>query len=53
MTDLTRVFKYLQSKNIQNVDTSVWMHDIVHSDFTPYDPDEIAVLRRYNLGESS
>ena len=37
-------------KDIENVDTSVWMHDIVHADFTPYDPDEIAVLRRYNLG---
>jgi hypothetical protein len=38
-------------KDLENVDTSLWMHDIVHADFTPYDPDEIAVLRRYNLGE--
>jgi hypothetical protein len=36
-------------KDLENVDTSLWMHDIVRADFTPYDPDEIAVLRRYNL----
>ena len=40
-------------KDIENVDTSPWMHDIVRSDFTPYDLDEIAVLRRHNLGELS
>ena len=40
-------------KDLENVDTSLWMHDIVHADFTAYDPDEIAVLRRYNLGELS
>lgn len=38
-------------KDLPNVDTSPWMHDVVHADFTPYDPDEIAVLRTCNREE--
>ncbi|GAA3878251.1 hypothetical protein [Tessaracoccus defluvii] len=37
-------------KGLPNIDTTLWMHDVVHSDFTPYDPDEIEVLRSCNLG---
>lgn len=36
-------------KDMPNIDTSLWMHDIFHADFTPYDPDEIAVLKELNL----
>lgn len=35
-------------KKLPDIDTRLWMHDIFHSDFTPYDPDEIAVLRECN-----
>ncbi len=35
-------------KNEPNIDTSLWMHDIFHADFTPYDPEEIEVIRSCN-----
>ena len=35
-------------KKLPDIDTRLWMHDIFHSDFTPYDPDEIEVLRECN-----
>ncbi len=25
----------------------VWQHDIFHGDLTPYDPSEIAILKKY------
>lgn len=35
-------------KNLPDIDTSLWMHDIFHDDFTPYDPEEIEVIRQCN-----
>lgn len=35
-------------KKLPDIDTSLWMHDIFHSDFTPYDPEEIEVIRACN-----
>ncbi|WP_062200371.1 cellulase family glycosylhydrolase [Demequina salsinemoris] len=35
-------------KGIDGVDTRLWMHDIFHDDFTPYDAEEIAVLKELN-----
>ena len=35
-------------KNLPDIDTSLWMHDIFHDDFTPYDPEEIEVIRACN-----
>ena len=35
-------------KKLPDIDTRLWMHDIFHSDFTPYDKDEIAVLKACN-----
>ena len=35
-------------KPYASVDQKLWMHDIFHSDFTPYDKDEIAVLKACN-----
>lgn len=35
-------------KNFPDIDTSLWMHDIFHDDFTPYDPEEIAVILECN-----
>ena len=32
-------------KNEPGIDTRLWMHDIFHSDFTPYDPEEIEVIK--------
>lgn len=39
-------------KDLPGIDTRLWMHDLVHADFTPYDPDEIAVLKACNLPAS-
>ncbi|MDR1825528.1 MAG: cellulase family glycosylhydrolase [Bifidobacteriaceae bacterium] len=39
-------------KQLPGIDTRLWMHDIFHSDFTPYDPDEIPVLKACNLPPS-
>lgn len=39
-------------KPLPGIDTRLWMHDIVHADFTPYDPDEIEVLKACNLPPS-
>lgn len=36
-------------KNLPDIDTRLWMHDIFHSDFTPYDPDEIEVIKKLNF----
>ena len=35
-------------KKLPDIDTSLWMHDIFHSDFTPYDTEEIEVLKDCN-----
>ena len=35
-------------KNLPGIDTRLWMHDIFHSDFTPYDDEEIEVIRECN-----
>jgi hypothetical protein len=35
-------------KDMESIDQSLWMHDIFHSNFTPYDRDEIEVLKNYN-----
>lgn len=39
-------------KPYPSVDRTLWMHDIFHADFTPYDPDEIAVLRTCNADKT-
>ncbi len=36
-------------KNLPDIDTRLWMHDIFHYDFTPYDPDEIEVIKKLNF----
>ena len=35
-------------KNLPDIDTRLWMHDIFHSDFTPYDDEEIEVIKECN-----
>ncbi|MBQ4307074.1 MAG: hypothetical protein II759_00670 [Lachnospiraceae bacterium] len=35
-------------KKLPDIDTRLWMHDIFHSDFTPYDEEEIEVIRECN-----
>jgi hypothetical protein len=35
-------------KNFTDIDVNLWMHDIFHSDFTPYDPEEIEVVIECN-----
>lgn len=35
-------------KNLPDIDTRLWMHDIFHPDFTPYDDEEIEVIRACN-----
>ena len=35
-------------KPYPSVDQKLWMHDLFHSDFTPYDEGEIACLKEYN-----
>lgn len=43
---LNHVWEFI--KDLEGIDTGLWMHDIFHTDFTPYDPDEIAVLKACN-----
>lgn len=31
-------------RDMDNVDLTVWQHDLFHEDFTPYDPEEIALI---------
>ena len=38
-------------KKLPDIDTDLWMHDIFHSDFTPYDPKEIEVIKKCNFGK--
>jgi hypothetical protein len=33
----------------KEIDTSLWMHDVYHSDGTPYDPEEIEVFKKINF----
>lgn len=40
-------WEYLKKRN--DMDFTLWMHDLFHSDFRPYDPEEITVLKRCNL----
>lgn len=35
-------------KSFPSVDTTLWMHDLYHADFRPYDEEELEILRRYN-----
>lgn len=35
-------------KGMESVDQSLWMHDLFHSDFTPYDQEELEVLQQCN-----
>lgn len=35
-------------KKLPDIDTSLWMHDIFHEDFRPYDREEIEVIRECN-----
>ena len=35
-------------KEYPSVDTSVWMHDLYHADFTPYDQEELDILKKCN-----
>lgn len=35
-------------KKLPDIDTRLWMHDIFHSDFTPYDEEEIEVIIECN-----
>lgn len=35
-------------KEYLSVDTSVWMHDLYHADFTPYDQEELDILKKCN-----
>lgn len=35
-------------KKLPDIDTSLWMHDIFHEDFTPYDREEIEVIWECN-----
>ena len=39
-------------KDLPDIDTRLWMHDIFHSDFTPYDPEEIEVIKECNFGSN-
>ena len=32
-------------KKLPDIDTRLWMHDIFHADFTPYDEEEIEVIK--------
>jgi len=38
-------------KDLPDIDTRLWMHDIFHSDFTPYDPEEIEVIKECCLNK--
>lgn len=35
-------------KKLPDIDTRLWMHDIFHDDFTPYDEEEIEVIKACN-----
>ena len=35
-------------KDYPGIDTSLWMHDLYHADFTPYDAEELDVIRECN-----
>ena len=35
-------------KEYPSVDTSVWMQDLYHADFTPYDQEELDILKKCN-----
>ena len=35
-------------KNLPDIDTSLWMHDIFHEDFRPYDKEEIEMIQECN-----
>lgn len=39
-------WEYLRKRT--DMDFTLWMHDIFHSDFTPYDSDEIIVIKECN-----
>lgn len=39
-------------KNLPDIDTDLWMHDVFHSDFTPYDPEEIEVIKACNSNKT-
>lgn len=35
-------------KKLPDIDTRLWMNDIFHDDFTPYDEEEIEVIMECN-----
>ncbi|MFR2480262.1 MAG: hypothetical protein ACLS9S_32655, partial [Eisenbergiella sp.] len=39
-------------KNLPDIDTSLWMHDIFHEDFRPYDIEEIEVIQKCNIDKA-
>jgi hypothetical protein len=41
------VWEYLKVRT--DMDLNLWMHNIFHSDFTPYDPDEIETILKCNF----
>ena len=43
------VWEYLKVR--KDMDISLWMHDIYHSNFVPYDDEEINVIRECNFGQ--
>ncbi|MCE5343772.1 MAG: hypothetical protein LLF96_09385 [Eubacteriales bacterium] len=45
-TQFNEVWEYLKGR--PSMDTRLWMHDIFRSDFSPYDPEEIALIRQCN-----
>ncbi len=42
-------WEYLKVRS--DMDFHLWMHDIFHRDFTPYDEEEIEFLKKYNMDE--
>jgi hypothetical protein len=42
------VWEYLKKRN--DMDLNLWMHDIFHSNFKPYDLEEIEVIKKCNFG---
>ena len=39
-------------KSLPDIDTSLWMHDIFHEDFRPYDIEEIEVIQKCNIDKA-
>lgn len=46
-SQFNEVWEYLKER--KDMDTTLWMHDIFHSNFVPYDQEEIDVIKQCNL----